>query len=110
MAENDSTINNHTQSFTSGELCNLTQGYSFILQSVLGVLAFSTLICKFRECIITSAQWLCVEILYVSCCLITSLLVKRFREPSAERRPFWIWYESCNNYDASMIEILVQGV
>lgn len=28
-------------------LCDLTQGYSFILQSVLGVLAFSTLI---REC------------------------------------------------------------
>lgn len=29
-------------------LCDLTQGYSFILQSVLGVLAFSTLI---RECV-----------------------------------------------------------
>ncbi len=29
-------------------LCDLTQGYSFILQSVLGVLAFSTLICEWE--------------------------------------------------------------
>ena len=26
------------------QLCNLAEGYSFVLQSVLGVLAFSTLI------------------------------------------------------------------
>lgn len=30
------------------ELCNLADGYSFVLQSVLGVLAFSTLI---GECV-----------------------------------------------------------
>ncbi len=30
----------------SKELCDLAKGYSFILQSVLGVLAFSTLIGK----------------------------------------------------------------
>ena len=29
---------------TSEVLCDLTEGYSFVLQSVLGVLAFSTLI------------------------------------------------------------------
>ena len=29
-----------------GDLCDLTQSYSFILQSVLGVLAFSTLLCE----------------------------------------------------------------
>lgn len=28
----------------SKELCDLTQGFSFILQTVLGVLAFSTLL------------------------------------------------------------------
>ena len=37
--ENDSVVE-------SRELCDLAEGYSFILQSVLGVLAFSTLICK----------------------------------------------------------------
>ncbi len=29
------------------QLCDLAEGYSFVLQSVLGVLAFSTLLCKF---------------------------------------------------------------
>lgn len=31
----------------SRELCDLTQSYSFVLQTVLGVLAFSTLICEY---------------------------------------------------------------
>lgn len=30
-------------------LCDLTQSYSFILQSVLGVLAFSTLLCEYTR-------------------------------------------------------------
>lgn len=31
------------------QLCNLAEGYSFVLQSVLGVLAFSTLICEYKS-------------------------------------------------------------
>lgn len=62
------------------ELCNLAEGYSFILQSVLGVLAFSTLICKNFVC-----GWAPrTEYAVFS-------VVKRYREPVLQRRPFWIW-------------------
>ena len=46
----NSTLLNGTGGDDAGEkqLCNLAEGYSFVLQSLLGVLAFSTLI---RECL-----------------------------------------------------------
>jgi len=34
------------ESMASKHLCDITQGFSFILQTILGVLAFSTLISK----------------------------------------------------------------
>lgn len=43
---NSSEDMNNSEDMSSRRLCDLTQSYSFVLQSVLGVLAFSTLICK----------------------------------------------------------------
>lgn len=55
--------------------CDLTTGYSFILQSVLGVLAFSTLV------------------------------LKRYREPKIERRPFGIWVADTAKQALGMLEM-----
>lgn len=68
------TLDNTTNSGEK-QLCNLAEGYSFVLQSVLGVLAFSTLI------------------------------LKRFREPLLERRPFWIWVADTTKQALGMLEI-----
>lgn len=66
---------NVSDSIGGKELCNLADGYSFVLQSVLGVLAFSTLI------------------------------VKRCREPMLQRRPFWIWVADTTKQALGMLEI-----
>lgn len=47
---------NETLELGSKHLCDLTQGFSFILQSILGVLAFSTLLSKlfnsdYKQCV-----------------------------------------------------------
>ena len=42
-------VSKNESAVESRELCDLAEGYSFILQSVLGVLAFSTLICKYTR-------------------------------------------------------------
>ena len=39
------------------ELCDLAEGYSFILQTVLGVLAFSTLIGELPAIVVSEHCW-----------------------------------------------------
>jgi len=57
---------------SSEVFCNLTEGYSFILQTVLGILAFSTLI----------REWTAFEtsdksgVAIVACCGLSIILVK----------------------------------
>ena len=69
--------------------CDLTTGYSFILQSVLGVLAFSTLVCKYLSCRII--QPLTCVFFFLLFLAASAHKVKRYREPRVERRPFGIW-------------------
>lgn len=60
---------------TNSSPCDLTTGYSFVLQSVLGVLAFSTLV------------------------------LKRYREPKIERRPFGIWVADTAKQALGMLQM-----